>query len=229
MAFVNTASAAQLQRESRCVSCESWRLRPGQARCSTDAGLRKSLKVSCWSATANTKSGGVTERKEAVRHGIGNDVSESVSRTTVHTPGRRLQVEFPWASAWTSVHAWTLMSSSAMAEVTTEAAGSMPQTFEPRGITVVDTFVFMAGTVPFAVATWQFWTRIAKGKPFGTGRDSVIIDTGRQDWDTDNPDRPKTGARRVLSAGALRVAYILMAAAGLSYLLVALSGLQVSL
>ena len=51
----------------------------------------------------------------------------------------------------------------------------IPITFEPRGVTAQDTVVFIIGCAPFAVATVEFWRRIAVGASFGTGTDSVII------------------------------------------------------
>ena len=38
-----------------------------------------------------------------------------------------------------------------------------------------DTLVFIAGIIPFAWATVEFWRRIAVGASFGTGQDSVVI------------------------------------------------------
>lgn len=60
--------------------------------------------------------------------------------------------------------------------------------------------IFIAGLVPFAVATVEFWRRIAVGSPFGTGGDRVFI-IGEE-------DRPLSSrGSRVLGKGALYTAY----------------------
>lgn len=64
-----------------------------------------------------------------------------------------------------------------------------------------DVWIFIAGIVPFAWATVEFWRRIAVGQPFGTGKDSVYIGQ-------DNAPSESRG-RRVLDRGAFLVAYIL--------------------
>jgi len=64
-----------------------------------------------------------------------------------------------------------------------------------------DVWVFVAGIIPFAWATVEFWSRIAVGKPFGTGSDSVYI--GK-----DNAPKESRG-RQVLDKGAFTVAYLL--------------------
>jgi len=62
--------------------------------------------------------------------------------------------------------------------------------------------IFIAGLIPFAVATVEFWRRIAFGESFGTGTDSVVI--------IGEDDAPESSrGRRVLGKGALITAYIL--------------------
>ena len=68
-----------------------------------------------------------------------------------------------------------------------------------------DFWVFVAGVFPFAWATVEFWSRIAVGKPFGTGKDSVYI--GK-----DNAPSESRGLR-TLDEGAFAVAYVLFAIA----------------
>lgn len=69
---------------------------------------------------------------------------------------------------------------------------------------IVATFVI--GLVPFAVATVEFWRRIAVGDSFGTGNDSVVI--------IGEDDAPLSSrGRRVLGKGALVTAYILFGVA----------------
>ena len=61
---------------------------------------------------------------------------------------------------------------------------------------------FVIGVFPFAVATVEFWRRIAVGESFGTGSDSVVI--------IGEDDAPLSSrGRRVLGKGALVTAYIL--------------------
>ncbi len=98
------------------------------------------------------------------------------------------------------------------------------RTFEPRGVTALDTSVFVIGCVPFVWATWEFWRRIAVGASFGTGKDAIVFST---DEDPDEDQMRRFGGRRVLGKGALAVAYVLFAAAGGSVLLAVVAALQV--
>jgi hypothetical protein len=65
-----------------------------------------------------------------------------------------------------------------------------------------DVWVFVAGVIPFAWATVEFWRRIAVGESFGTGSDSVVI------IGEDNAPEDSRG-RRVLGRDSLIVAYVL--------------------
>ena len=98
------------------------------------------------------------------------------------------------------------------------------RTFEPRGVTPLDTGVFVIGCVPFVWATWEFWRRIAVGASFGTGKDAIVFST---DEDPDEDQVRRFGGRRVLGKGALAVAYVLFAAAGGSVLLAVYAALNV--
>ena len=104
------------------------------------------------------------------------------------------------------------------------AVDGAARTFEPRGVTALDTSVFVIGCVPFVWATWEFWRRIAVGASFGTGKDAIIFST---DEDPDEDQVRRFGGRRVLGKGALAVAYVLFAAAGGSVLLAVVAALQV--
>ena len=66
------------------------------------------------------------------------------------------------------------------------------RTFEPRGVTALDTGVFVIGCIPFAWATMT-WRRIAVGASFGTGKDAVVFDTG-DDADDDQIEVPAAAA-----------------------------------
>ena len=104
------------------------------------------------------------------------------------------------------------------------AVDGATRTFEPRGVTALDTSVFVIGCVPFIWATWEFWRRIAVGASFGTGKDAIVFST---DEDPDEDQMRRFGGRRVLGKGALAVAYVLFAAAGGSVLLAVVAALQV--
>jgi hypothetical protein len=69
--------------------------------------------------------------------------------------------------------------------------------------------VFVAGLIPFAVATVEFWRRVALQLPFGTGgsKDQVLIVIG------DDSDRQLSRGRRVLGKDALIVAIVLFGVA----------------
>ena len=99
------------------------------------------------------------------------------------------------------------------------AAPSAAPQFEPRGITPEDTFVFVLGCVPFIWAGVEFWRRIAVGDPFGTGRDSVIIN--------DTSGNRSRAVRRVLGRDAIIAAQVLFALAFASGALVLLAGIDV--
>ena len=112
----------------------------------------------------------------------------------------------------------------AIAAVDGAAVDGAARTFEPRGVTALDTGVFVIGCIPFVWATWEFWRRIAVGASFGTGKDAVVFDT---DADADEDQMRRFGGRRVLGKGALAVAYVLFAAAGGSVLLAVYAALTV--
>lgn len=88
---------------------------------------------------------------------------------------------------------------------------------EPRGITAVDTAIFVLGMIPFVWASFEFWRRIAVDEPFGTTRDAVRI------RDT---DEPSSDTRRVLGKGAIITARLLFAAVFATLALVAAVGYQ---
>ncbi len=112
----------------------------------------------------------------------------------------------------------------AIAAVDGAAVDGAARTFEPRGVTTLDTGVFVIGCIPFVWATWEFWRRIAVGASFGTGKDAIVFST---DEDPDEDQVRRFGGRRVLGKGALAVAYVLFAAAGGSVLLAVVAALQV--
>lgn len=93
------------------------------------------------------------------------------------------------------------------------------QTFAPRGITPEDTIIFLIGCVPFVWAGIEFWRRIAVGDPFGTGKDSVIINDS-------SGNRPQP-VRRVLGQDAIIAARILFGLAFASGALVLVAGVDV--
>lgn len=100
--------------------------------------------------------------------------------------------------------------------------------------------IFVVGFIPYAVATVEFWRRIAVGASFGTGSDSVVFPTTTLQNNNNNNnvtsifssfqttslvrssptfigqdnDRTSSRGRRILGNDALIAAYILFAVAG---------------
>jgi len=105
-------------------------------------------------------------------------------------------------------------------------AGAAPAVYEPRGITAVDSVVFLVGTAPFLWAAWEFWRRIAVGAGFGTGSDSVVIRDGEAGGADEDQVR-RFGGRRVLGADAIFAARALMAVAAGSVALALVAAAQV--
>lgn len=99
------------------------------------------------------------------------------------------------------------------------ASNASAADFEPRGVTPLDTGVFVLGTVPFVWAANEFWRRIAVGASFGTGSDSVVIAP-------DEDQVRRFGGRRVLGQDALIAARVLMAVALFSVALAAIAAFQ---
>lgn len=74
-----------------------------------------------------------------------------------------------------------------------------------------NTIVFIIGIIPFLWATYEFWSRIAVGASFGTGKDSIQIRPSTTIGTDD--DRRKSRGQQVLGDDALVVAYALFAVA----------------
>merc|ERR1719454_2340045 len=91
-------------------------------------------------------------------------------------------------------------------------------TFEPRGITPEDSVIFVLGCVPFVYAGIEFWTRIANGDSFGTGKDSVVIKPLGEQYE---------GNKRVLGQDAMIAARVLFGIAGASAVLVIVASLDI--
>ena len=132
------------------------------------------------------------------------DLASSRATDDMKIPMVRLGATLGGALPATYVHA---------ANAVTEAASTM--TFEPRGITPEDSVIFVIGCVPFVWAGVEFWRRIAVGDPFGTGKDSVIIN--------DSSGNRPTPVRRVLGQDAIIAARILFGLAFASLALVFLA------
>jgi len=86
---------------------------------------------------------------------------------------------------------------------------------DPVGLTPEQNIaVFVIGLIPFLWATYEFWSRIAVGSSFGTGKDAVIIRPSNTPTIIGKDgDRLKSRGRRVLGDDALFVAYALFAVA----------------
>lgn len=100
------------------------------------------------------------------------------------------------------------------------ASNASAADFEPRGVTPLDTGVFVLGTVPFVWAANEFWRRIAGGESFGTGSDSVVIAP-------DDDQVRRFGGRRVLGQDALIAARALMGIALFSVILTIIAAFQI--
>jgi len=100
-----------------------------------------------------------------------------------------------------------------------------------EGDLLLNTFVFLAGLIPFAYAAWEFWRRIAFGQSFGTGNDPVVFPKevreekviivkerkrpiGREGTTTIGMDADTNRGRKELGTDALVFAYVLMFLAG---------------
>lgn len=113
-----------------------------------------------------------------------------------------------------------------------------------EGDLLLNTVVFIASSVPFLYAAWEFWRRIAFGQPFGTGTDPVVFPKpgeedpliikeapsrtvgplGKDGKLTIGMDADTNRGRRVLGQDALLFAYLLMFLAAAS---VAVAGVAV--
>jgi hypothetical protein len=67
--------------------------------------------------------------------------------------------------------------------------------------------VFIAGVIPFAIATYEFWRRIAVGDSFGTTTDSVVFFIGQDDAPA------QSRGRQVLGRDSMITAYIIFTVA----------------
>jgi hypothetical protein len=67
--------------------------------------------------------------------------------------------------------------------------------------------IFIAGVIPFAVATVEFWRRVRVGEAFGTGKDSVVFSPAVIGKDNVSPLNSR--GRRVLGTDALITAIVL--------------------
>jgi hypothetical protein len=86
---------------------------------------------------------------------------------------------------------------------------------DPIGLTPEQNVaIFIIGLIPFLWATYEFWSRIAVGSSFGTGKDAVIIRPSNSPTTIGKDgDKLKSRGRRILGDDALIVAYALFAIA----------------
>ena len=66
--------------------------------------------------------------------------------------------------------------------------------------------VFIIGVIPFIIATYEFWRRIAVGATFGTGSDSVVFPTTTIGNDN---DPTSSRGKQILGQDSLITAYII--------------------
>ncbi|GKY97977.1 hypothetical protein MPSEU_000755800 [Mayamaea pseudoterrestris] len=120
----------------------------------------------------------------------------------------RLHASKIWMAQGSSFHLPSLFLSldepMAAGTTTTGAVNAATSTFALSPTQTI--LVFIIGVIPFAIATYEFWRRIAFGESFGTGSDSIVI-IGEEDA----PESSR--GQRVLGKGALVVAYALFAIA----------------
>lgn len=69
------------------------------------------------------------------------------------------------------------------------------------------TVVFIVGVIPFAIATYEFWRRIAVGASFGTN-EPVVFFIGEDD------NRQSSRGRQVLGRDSLITAYVIFTVVG---------------
>jgi len=111
-------------------------------------------------------------------------------------------------SQWSSSSSALLLSAADAAasssSVVYEGGGDDPTAAAAPGMLSKQTAitVFIVGLVPWTVATFEFWRRIAVGASFGTNDPVVIVSTIGED---DNPASSR--GRQVLGKGALITAY----------------------
>ena len=90
---------------------------------------------------------------------------------------------------------------------------STPSTLPPSSIEglspTTNTIVFLIGIVPFLWATYEFWSRIAVGASFGTGKDSIQIRPSTTTLIGQEGNPRKSRGQQVLGDDALIVAYVL--------------------
>jgi hypothetical protein len=96
-----------------------------------------------------------------------------------------------------------LSSSDMMTMRMAEDSGAIPQQLS-KATTVA---VFIAGVIPFAIATYEFWRRIAVGDSFGTTTDSVVFFIGQDDAPA------QSRGRQVLGRDSMITAYIIFTVA----------------
>jgi hypothetical protein len=67
------------------------------------------------------------------------------------------------------------------------------------------TIIFIIGIIPFIIATYEFWRRIAIGATFGTGTDSIVFPTTIGEENAPSSSRGK----QVLGQDSLIAAYVI--------------------
>jgi hypothetical protein len=74
--------------------------------------------------------------------------------------------------------------------------------------------VFIIGVIPFVIATFEFWRRIAVGAPFGTGSDSVVFPLTNVTIGMDDVSPLSSRGKQVLGTDSLVTAYLIFATVG---------------
>lgn len=74
--------------------------------------------------------------------------------------------------------------------------------------------VFIIGVIPFVIATFEFWRRIAVGAPFGTGSDSVVFPMTNVTIGIDDVSPLSSRGKQTLGTDSLITAYLIFATVG---------------
>jgi hypothetical protein len=74
--------------------------------------------------------------------------------------------------------------------------------------------VFIIGVIPFIIATFEFWRRIAVGASFGTGSDSVVFPMTNVTIGMDGVSPLSSRGKQILGTDSLITAYLIFATVG---------------
>jgi hypothetical protein len=225
---------------NRCHHNQLWLLvqQPQQRQCSKSPNLQWSIRAGCCTNHDPIRGSiphqvyGIPKRNE----GSINSRTRDVSLMMMMDPSTDLSdlirsiptMVTTGATSVTSSSSSSSSSTSALSNiVTTSMAQSTNDEIEmlSKETTVV---VFIIGVIPFVIATYEFWRRIAIGATFGTGNDSIqfpnnnnrttIITTITTIGEDDAPLSSR--GKQVLGSDSLITAYFIFATVAVVLMLV---------